>query len=158
MADSAYLTSLKLLARRELSVEGLRARLLERQYPDYEIDRAIAHLLETGALDDLRVARAYARTAASVKGRGRHRVQRELQDMGIPKPVAAEALGEVFGELDERTLVAKALQKKLRGRTAIKDAAESARLYQYLMRQGFSQAVVMDALRKLRGGPSDTIE
>jgi regulatory protein len=158
LADSAYLTSLKLLARRELSVEGLRARLLEREYPAGEIDRAIAHLLETGALDDGRVARAYARTAASVKGRGRLRVQRELQQMGIPKQVASEALGDVFGELDERALVAKALQKKLRGRTRIKDAAESARLYQYLMRQGFSSAAAMDALRKLRGGPSDTID
>jgi regulatory protein len=155
LADSAYLTSLKLLARRELSVAGLRARLLERQYPEPEIERAIAHLLETGALDDLRVARAYAHTAASVKGRGRLRVQRELHEMGIPKQVAAEAIGDVFGDLDERALVTKALQKKLRGRTTIKDNAESARLYQYLMRQGFSSAAAMDALRKLRAAITD---
>jgi regulatory protein len=159
LADSAYLTSLKLLARRELSVEGLRARLLDRGYLPDAIEQAIAHLLETGTLDDGRVARAYARTAVSVKGRGRLRVQRELQQMGIPKHIAAEALGEVFGELDERTLVTKALQKKLRGRTTVKDAAESARLYQYLMRQGFSSPAVMDALRKLRGAvPDDSLQ
>ena len=35
--------------------------------------------------------------------------------MGIARDVAAEALGEVFGDLDERTLIARAIQKKLRG-------------------------------------------
>ena len=157
MADSAYLHSLKLLARRELSVEGLRARLLDREYPAAEVDAAIQHLLEAGALNDARVARAYARTAASVKGRGRLRVMRELGAMGIDKQVAAEALAEVFGEIDERTLIARALQRKLRGRTKIGGTAEYARLYQFLMRQGFSPAGITQALRKL-GGRADSIE
>ena len=151
MADSPYLHALKLLARRELSVEGLRARLKDREYPAGDIEKAIEHLLETGTLDDGRVARAYARTAANVKGRGRLRVVRELHAMGIDKQVAAEAVGEVFGELDERTLIARALQKKLRGRKKIAGAAEYARLYQFLMRQGFSPAAVTQALRKLGG-------
>jgi regulatory protein len=145
----AYLTALKLLARRELSVEGLRARLKDRDYPDEEIAAAIDHLLETGALDDGRVARTYATTAAKVKGRGRLRVLRELQAMGIDRQTAAEAVGEVFGDLDERSLVTKAIQKKLRGRTKLKDTAERARMYQYLVRQGFSPALIADALRKL---------
>jgi regulatory protein len=151
LADSAYLHALRLLARRELSVEGLRARLLEREYPSDEIEKAVEHLLETGALDDARVARAYARTAATVKGRGRLRVMRELHAMGIEKAVAAEALADVFGDIDERTLIARALQKKLRGRTKIGSPAEYARLYQFLMRQGFSPAGVAQALRKLGG-------
>jgi regulatory protein len=149
LAASAYLTALKLLARRELSVEGLRARLEDRDYQDEEISAAIEHLLQTGALDDRRVAAAYARTAAKVKGRGRLRVIRELHAMGIERQTAAEAVGEVFGDLDERALVAKAIQKKLRGRTRLKDTAERARLYQYLVRQGFSPALIADALRKL---------
>jgi SOS response regulatory protein OraA/RecX len=140
-----------MLARRELSVEGVRARLLDREHAPEKVEAAIGHLLETGALDDARVARAYARTAATVKGRGRLRVMRELHAMGIAKDVAAEALGEVFGELDERTLIARALQKKLRGRTRPKDAAELGRLYQYLVRQGFTPAAIAVALRKARG-------
>ena len=151
MADSSYLTALKLLARRELSVEALRTRLRDRGYPDADIAAAIDHLLETGALDDGRVARAYARTAATLKGRGRLRVERELMALGIDRNVAAEALGEVFGELDERSLIAKALQKKLRGRKKITNIAERSRIYQYLLRQGFSPAGVAHALRGLGG-------
>ena len=154
---SAYVDGLRLLGRRELSVAGMRARLEDREHPSEEIDAAIAHLLETGALDDSRVARAYARTACTVKGHGRLRIARELQAMGIARDVATEALGEVFGDVDERALIAKALQKKLRGRTKIADRAEYARLYQYLMRQGFSPAAVAVALRAL-GRHVDSIE
>ena len=149
---SAYLDALHLLARRELSVDECRQRLRDKDHPAEDIDAAIAHLLETGGLDDARVARDYARTAVNIKGRGRLRVQRELNDKGIPRDVAAAALAEVFGDADERAMVARAIQKRLRGRTTVKDRAESARLYQYLMRQGFTPAAVMAALRKLRSG------
>ena len=87
---------------------------------------------------------------------------RELLARGVDKEVAAEAVGDVFGEKDERSLVARALQKKLRrgSRPESKtvDAAEQARLYQYLMRQGFTPAVVIEALRKLRKGTDDEVE
>jgi regulatory protein len=148
---SAYLDGLRLLARRELSVKELRDRLADREHPADEIDRALEHLLETQALDDARVARAYARTAAKVKGRGRLRVMRELNAMGIAKETAGEALAEVFADVDERSLIAKSLQKKMRGRTRIANTAEHARLYQYLMRQGFTPAGIVAALRKLGG-------
>jgi regulatory protein len=156
LADSAYHTALKMLARRELSVEGVRSRLRGREYAEAEISSAIDRLLETGALDDARVARAYARTAASVKGRGRLRVTRELHDMGIARQTAAEAIAEIFGDVDERALVAKAVQRKLRGRTKPRNQGERARLYQFLMRQGFSPAAVADALRKLGAGDDET--
>ena len=157
MADSAYLDALRLLARRELSVAALRARLAERDHPSEDVEAAVAHLIENGSLDDGRVARAYARTAATVKGRGRLRIMRELHELGIGREVATEALAEVFGDLDERALIDRALQKKLRGRTRVVDRAEHARLYQFLMRQGFSPAGVAAALRKL-GGRTDSIE
>ncbi|MEP6919442.1 MAG: regulatory protein RecX, partial [Acidobacteriota bacterium] len=120
--------------------------MLYREHPADDVDAAIAHLLETRALDDDRVARAYARTAAHVKGRGRLRVMRELHAMGIAKDTAAQALAEVFGDLDERKLIEAALQKKLRGRPRTTAPAEYGRLYQYLTRQGFSPAAIMAAL------------
>ena len=82
---SAYTDALKLLARRELSEKELRDRLVDRGHPADEINRVVEHLLETKSLDDGRVARAYARTAANVKGRGRLRVMRELSAMGIAR-------------------------------------------------------------------------
>jgi regulatory protein len=155
---SAYLDALHLLSRRALTVAECRDRLLARQHPDNTVDDAIAHLLDTGGLDDRKVATAHARTAVEIKGRGRLRVVRELQARGVDKEIAAEAVAEVFGEKDERSLVARALQKKLRGRPRPADAAGYARLYQYLMRQGFTPAVVVDTLRKLRRSTDEEVE
>jgi regulatory protein len=152
---SAYADALLMLSRRELTVAECRSRLLERDHPEPDVDEAIVRLLEVKALDDARFARLYARTAVDVKGRGRLRVQQELQARGIARDTASEAVGEVFGEKDERALVAKALQKKLRGRPKPSDPREYARLYQHLMRQGFSPAVVSAAIRKMRGGSWD---
>jgi regulatory protein len=149
---SAHTEGLRMLAGRELSVEGVRARLEDRGYPPDEIAKAIERLLDSGALDDARVARAFARTAATVKRRGRHRVMRELLQIGISSEMATQAVGEVYGELSEQTMIDEALSKKLHGRTKLTDQAEYARLYQFLMRQGFSPAGVTAALRRLRGG------
>jgi regulatory protein len=148
--ESAYDVGLRMLARRELSTSQLRARLLEREHSSADVDAAIEQLKESGALDDARVARAYAETALKVKGRGRLRIQRELNEMGIPREVAAAALADTFGEIDERGLIAKAINKKLRGKRKVDTPAEYARLYQFLMRQGFSPAAVSAALRSHR--------
>ena len=146
-----------MLARRELSVTQLRERLREREHSTDDIEDAITRLTTSGQLDDGRVARAYARTAANVKGRGRLRVQQELHAIGISREIAAEALAETFGDIDERSLIDKAIQKKLRasGTVARRDLSrqERARLYQYLMRQGFTPGGISAALRRLGADP-----
>jgi len=155
---SAYIDGLKLLGRRELSVAGMRSRLLDREHSAEETEAAIARLLETGALDDRRVARAFARTASKIKGRGRLRVARELQAMGIARDVIAEAVAEVFGEIDERAMVDRAIQKKLRGGPRPASVQERARLYHFLMRQGFTPAAVSAALRRLGAANTDSTD
>jgi regulatory protein len=150
---SAYTDGLLLLGRRELSVMEMRSRLLDREHSPEETDAAIAKLIETGALDDRRVARAFARTASKVKGRGRLRVTRELHAIGIARDIASEAVAEVFGELDERAMIARAIEKKLRGGRKPQTLQERARLYQFLMRQGFTPAAVSAALRSLGASP-----
>jgi SOS response regulatory protein OraA/RecX len=83
------------------------------------------------------------------------RVQRELQEMGVDRDVAAQALADAFGDVDERALIAAAIKKKLRGKTSIGTASEYARMYQFLMRQGFSPTGVNAALRAYRRGLPD---
>ena len=154
---TAYGDGLQMLARRELSAAQVRARLLEREHTAEDVDAAIEQLRESGALDDARVARAYIETALRVKGRGRLRIQRELNEMGIPRDVAAAALADAFGDVDERSLIAKAITKKLHGRRKIDTPGEYARVYHFLMRQGFSPAAVSAALRAYRKG-ADPLE
>jgi len=152
---SAYLDALHLLAARELTAKQLRDRLAGREHDREEIERAIEHLLETKALDDTRVAAAYVRTAIKIKGRGRMRIQRELQEMGVERNVATAALEKAFADVDERALIAAAIKKKLGGKRTIAKPADYARLYQFLMRQGFTPEGVNAALRAYRRGRPD---
>jgi regulatory protein len=154
-APDAYLAGLRLLARRELSSVQLRDRLAKRGCPDLEIDAALARLREEGALDDRRMARAFASTAARVKGRGRLRILRELEAQGLDREVARAAVDEVFDEIEEPALLERALAKRLRG--PIRDEGHFRRLYQYLTRLGFPPSAIAAALkaRCRRAAPDD---
>jgi regulatory protein len=147
---SAYLDALHMVARRELSVAECRVRLARHAHSEQEIEAALARLIEAGVLDDRRVAGAFVRTAANLKNRGRLRIQRELQTKGIDRDVADEALAEALAGADEGAMVARAIEKRLRGRTLGPDRAASARLFHHLVRQGYTPSVVVAELRKLR--------
>ena len=154
MADSdpnrAYLAGLKMLARRELSEMQVRSRLTRRSYLQDHIDAAVARLRGEGAIDDGRTARAIARTAVSTRGHGKRRVRMQVDAAGIERAIASAAVDEVFNEIDVNALLQAAVTRRLRGRTGIADDREAARLFRYLIGQGFDADRVMEALRRVR--------
>jgi regulatory protein len=144
MAD-AYVTALKLLARRELSEAQVRTRLARREFAPDEIDTAVARLQGERALDDRRTALACARTEAHVKRHGRRRALRTVESLGIDRDLARAAVAEVFGDLDEDALIAQALERKVK-HTSL-EAAAVRRIHRYLLAQGFDPGRVHAALR-----------
>ena len=134
-----------MLARRELSEAQLRLRLERRQIEPDDIDKAVARLRREGALDDHRTALACARTEAQVKRHGRRRVLRQLEALGIARGVAKAAVAEVFADVDESSLLAQTLEKRLRG--ASLDRGTLQRVQRYLLSKGFEAAQVNEALR-----------
>ena len=108
----AYTQALTWLARRELSERQVRERLARREFDEESIDAAVARLKTERALDDRRVALACARSAVRLKGRGRERVRRSVESLGIPRDLARAAVDEVFGEIDESALIERALDKR----------------------------------------------
>ena len=152
----AYTTALILLGRRELSARQLRDRLTRRQFAADEIDTVIERLTRDRTLDDRRVALASARMAAAIKGRGRRRVLQYVQQQGVSAEVAAAAVSEVFGEVDENALLDRALEKRLRGTVAASlDARSKARLIRQLITQGFEPAAVFARLRRKDAEPGE---
>jgi regulatory protein len=144
------MAGLKLLARRELSETQVRQRLARRDYEPEAIDAAIDRLKENRSLDDARVAGAIARTETGIRKRGKLRVRRQIEAAGISPAIAQRAVDEVFEALDPDALLTAALQRRLRGRDSIADQREFARLYRYLLGQGFESDRVVAVLRKLR--------
>ena len=144
---SAYLTGLKMLARRELSEAQVRRRLARRQFEPDDIDTAVERLQRERALDDHRTALACARTEARVKRHGRLRALRQIETLGIARDVARTAVANVFGDLDEDLLIQQALDRRLRHGVSLEEASAVRRLHRYLLAQGFDAARVHAAIK-----------
>jgi regulatory protein len=148
----AYTQALTWLARRELSERQVRDRLTRREFDGESIDAAVARLKSERALDDRRVALACARSAVRLKGRGRERVRRAVESLGISRDLARDAVDEVFTEVDESALIIRALDKRWPRVLAAAPAPDAVRreiqrLYQALVRQGFPPDRVLRAIR-----------
>lgn len=144
-----------MLARRELSEAQIRQRLARRAHDAADIDAAIDRLKANRSLDDERVAGAIARLETGIRKRGRRRVTRQIEAAGISPDIAQRAVDEVFGALDQDELLAASLRKRLRGRERIADEREYARLYRYLLTQGFDGDRIRRALESLRSRRPD---
>jgi regulatory protein len=147
-SDRAYVVALTLLSRRELAETQLRTRLSRRKFDEQDIDAAIARLRGERALDDRRTALACARTQVRLKHRGRARVIRQIEALGIARDVARDAVAEVFGELDEDALLEHALERRLRAGMSLSDPAIARRIHRYLLGQGFDPSAVTTLLRR----------
>ncbi len=145
-----------MLARRELSESQLRQRLARREHSPDDIDAAIERLKANRSLSDERVAGAIARMETGIRKRGKLRVKRQIEAAGISSAIAQRAIDEVFETIDPDALLAASLQKRLRGRERIADRREYARLYRYLLGQGFDSDRIRRALVRLK--PDTTIE
>ena len=145
---AAYLLGLRWLAARELTSAQISQRLERRGFSPRAIGPALERLTRERALDDRRAALASARTEATLRHHGPARILRRLQSMGIDRDLAREIVREIFGELDERALMQRALAKRLRpGASLIRDRAQLRRLHAYLVREGFSSSAAVALLR-----------
>ena len=149
-ANPAYVDALRMVARRELSERQLRQRLARRNHASGDIDTAIDALKSQGSLDDARVAGMIARAAATGRKRGKLRVIRQIEAAGIAPALARRAADEVFQQIDPDALLKGALEKRFRESDRIADDRHYARLYRYLIGQGFEPDAVAALLRRYR--------
>ncbi len=149
-----YTQALAWLARRELSEAQVRARLARRGIDDGAINDVITRLTREHAVDDRRVATAYARSTVTRKRRGRTRIQREIEALGIDRNVARDAVDEIFGEIDETVLLEEALARRWPS-VAAPDQRTLQRIYRALLQQGFPDDKVRAALRARRSGSTE---
>ena len=153
-SSDPYVTALRLLAGRELSSLQVRERLHRRAFPPDGINKALARLQEEGSLDDRRTAFAYARTAVKLKSRGRFRLIREIEALGVSAEIAHEAVTAAYTEISEEEVLERALARHLEG--SVKNWKQAGRLQQALRRQGFSDEMILAALKRRGLGRGDT--
>ena len=147
-------TALNILGRRENTRAQLRRKLLQRKFEPAAVDRALDELTAAGFLDDARAAKTFTRHAAHIKGQGRLRIARELAAKGVDAELIAHTLNAGIDPEEEANRLATALERRARGRD-LSDRKESSKVWQALVRQGFSPDAVSKALRRRGAGEEE---
>jgi regulatory protein len=138
--DLAY----KAVARRDLTVAELRARLERKHVPPEAIDDAVAELEETGFLDDARYARQFAEDKRELDRWGSDRIAADLRRRGIAPQLIDAAVSSHDRDSELRTAL---LLLRQRYSHAPRDDRERDRAWQMLVRRGYSPEIAYDAIK-----------
>ena len=130
---SAYQKALALLTRREHSVRELTFKLLNKDYPQKEVDEAITRLQKDNYLNESRFIGCIIRARIS-QGAGPLKILNELQSHEI-----AQNLVESHEEWQEVDWSKLALHVKIKrfGTQVAKEPKQKAKQIQFLQRRGF---------------------
>ena len=142
--SQARATALRLLTRRDYTAKELRTKLLERDVPEAEVTSVLTDLADAGVVNDRRVAESFVRVASTLKGRGRLRISRELEQRGIDRAIIRDALAALPVD-DEAAAIRRFLDRK--HLPARLNPAEHRRVFGQLVRRGFSADLIAKALR-----------
>jgi len=132
--------ALDLLSRRQRTEQELRT-ALGKSFEPGEAAHAVERMGELGYLDDGAWAANFVR-GPRAHGRGRMLLQRELKQRGVDATIAATAVEEH----DERTAAAEAARKRARSLRNVEEPKRSRRLYDFLRRRGFTDAIAREAM------------
>jgi regulatory protein len=109
----------------------------------------IAQLKALGYLDDRRFAAQFASYRSRVKHYGKFRVTRELRAKGLSDDDVEAAVAEIFGEQDEAEAARERIQRRLRNISRPYSEKAIRRVYQALLRAGYSSDIIARELHKL---------
>jgi regulatory protein len=147
----ARLAALDLLARRAWSTRELAARLGRRGAPPDVASAVVGELVSRGYLDDEAFARRWAQVRAEGRSVGSRRLGRELRTKGIPRDLAAAAIGAAFEDTSELDRALEAGRRRMPAlRRASADRAPG-RLAGYLLRRGYPPPLVRRVVKRLTG-------
>jgi len=149
--------ALKLLSFKPRSIAQMRERLLEKEWAEEEVvDRVIERLKELGYLNDEQFAASYASARLTARPLGRTRLRRDLQNKKLPSQITEQTLDEVYADGAEEDLIDRAIAKRLRLKGTPQTPEDVKKLFDYLMRRGFSYQLVLRKVRQIKA--ADAVE
>ena len=136
-----------MLSRRGYSVAELRS-ALEKKFPACPaVEDALARLRALGYINDKRFAEHYAASLVRNKALGRYRIRRELKAKLVDCRHIEAAIEQAYDETDERQLLERTLDRKIRTLKLPVTRAKLGSLCQSLLRRGFAADAIMKAVR-----------
>ena len=146
-AKAVEAAAVRLLTRREHSIEELRRKLLSKGYPPDTIEPVIQKLAGKRLVSDERFTSSFVHHHAK-RGQGPVRIRAELRQQGIPDSQLEEALRSA--DIDWVQLARDVRRRKF-GATAPRSLGERAKQARFLQYRGFDAEQLHAAFREESG-------
>ena len=151
-AETLWEYAVKALAARAHSTGELRRKLSLKAERREDIEATISRLRDYGYLSDRRFAESYAAARLENQGLGKSRVLRDLRQRAVSAPLAEQAVGRIYRDVDEMALIDDFIRRKIHFKEPLAQALEDQRrlasAYRRLIRAGFSSSNVIRALKR----------
>jgi regulatory protein len=151
--NNAYIKAIRIIGRRPHSSSELKRKLKESGYEPSIIDWVIEKLASQNYLNDKEFAKMWTDSRIISQKKGRNLVRQELQQKGIDKEFVKHAMENINpeDEIAGAMKIAQTKWKQTSGETFDKKRKTAA----FLMRRGFTGAVVTKVLGQLSSGSRD---
>lgn len=147
MSENCLNKALRILARRDHSLEELRRKLIERGYGREETQSSLNECLRLGYLDDERFAHAYLRQLQR-KGYGINGIRHKLYSRGIAREIVESCTIRHCTDAVELEVCRKALAKKTKHPGKYQSVRDlRPKLQRFLIGRGFSPSIVYQVLK-----------
>lgn len=143
----AYADAIAYLSRKPRTAYEISFRLREKGWGEETIQEVVERLGREGFVDDAAYAQEWASQRVKNRGKGKLWVRHELRQKGVSKPLIEEALDEV-SEDEEISSAMQLARKKWQG-TSGEPADKMRKTGAFLLRRGYSGAVVSKVVREL---------
>jgi len=134
--------ALKFLSYRARSEKELRDKLISKEFDPVTIDRVIEFLKRYDYVNDEKFAKSYVRERIRLKFEGRKKLIYDLKQKGIKQEIIDHVLNNT--DINEIDHALKLLEKKVPDKTEL-GLKEKQRIYQFLLRKGFSYDIIQKA-------------
>ncbi len=126
---------------RNRSEKEIRVQLRKKEIAQAIIEQTVEYLKKLNLINDQQFARDWISTRVK-KPLGLRRIFFELKEKGIDEGVLAQELSEARSNSNEEDVVARLAAKRLLRYHGLDQRTQKRRIFEYLIRRGFTPAVV----------------
>lgn len=139
-----------LLKFRLRSEKELYGRLRKKKIPEKIIKKTISFLKKEKFIDDADFARSWIESRIK-KPLGIRRLTEELRLKGIGGQIIERQIAEAKKQYSEEAVVSEITEEKFKKLKGVEIQKAKQRIFNYLVRRGFSPGAVIDAVNKFKG-------
>lgn len=140
-------TALHYIGYKMRTVKEIRMKLEEKEFSEDVMERVIEFLEKYGYADDREYCRKYIKEKLRMKPKSGYALKIELKQRGISSRIIDEVMAQT--EVDEEGDAFRWLERKSRGIWPPQDDKQKKKLYDFLLRKGYSYDIIGEAFRQM---------